>query len=133
VMNKNDVLKFWYKDTFAEIEDKRDRKYDRLPTEQDLSKVALSLEEMKEIWLLGIELGVPNIKMEKIKMDSRQNKREFIFSVLMEWRRSKYEALPKLRKTIRAVQKNQDHFVDVYDILDANDSCNAASNSGLGC
>jgi len=133
VMDKNDVLKFWYKDTLVEIDNNRDRDFYRVPTDEDLSKIARSLEGMKEFWLLGIELGVPNVKLERMKMDSKQHKREFIFHVLMEWRRSKYEALPKLRKTIRAVQKNQDCFNDIYDILDANDSCNAASNSGLDC
>jgi len=132
-MNKHVVLKFWYKETLDEIDDDRDRDFDRVPTDVDLSQIAQSLEKMKESWLLGIELGVPNVKLEEMKFDSWQNKRDFIFSVLMEWRRSKCEALPKLRKTIRAVQKNQDHFVDVYDILDANDSCNAATNSNLGC
>ena len=132
-MNKHVVLKFWYKETLDEIDDHRDRDFDRVPTDVDLSQIAQSLEKMKESWLLGIELGVPNVKLEEMKFDSWQNKRDFIFSVLVEWRRSKCEFLPKLRKTIRAVQKNQDHFVDVYDILDANDSCNATTNSGLGC
>ena len=132
VMDKYDVLKFWYKETLAEIDDNRDRDFDRVPTEEDLSKIARSLEGMKEFWLLGIELGVPNVKLEQMKMDNWQKKQSFIFHVLMEWRKSE-ESLPKLRKTIRAVQKNQDHCVDVYDILAANDSCSAASNSGLGC
>jgi len=132
-MNTHVVLKFWYKETLDEIDGDRDRDFDRVPTDVDLSKIAQSLEKMKEIWLLGIELGVPNVKLEEMKFDSWQKKRDFSFSVLMEWRRSKCEALPKLRKTIRAVQKNKDHFIDIYDILDANDPCNAASNSGLGC
>jgi len=130
-MNRRDVLKFWYKDTLAEIDDNRDRDFDRLPTEKDLAKVAQSLENMKEIWLLGIELGVPMIRLEQIKMNSKRNHGDFILHVLREWR-NKQEALPKLRKAIIAVQKHQDHFFDIYDNLDVNDPSNPANNDGHG-
>jgi len=140
-MNRRDVLKFWYKDTLAEIEDNRDRDFVRLPTEKDLLIIAQSLEKMKEIWLLGIALGVPRIRLEKLKMDSWKHQEYFSSLILREWWNKlmkekahvQLEALPNLRKTIKAVQKHQDHFLDIYDILDVNDKCTPTSNDCLGC
>jgi len=125
IINKHDALKFWYKDQLDAIEDERDQEFERVPTEDDLSKIAQHLLNMKEIWLLGIELGVPNSKMEQLKMQHwKEGQKVFIFKMLMEWRNSKMEYLPKLRKTISAVLKNQESgrkqeksSYDIYDCI----------------
>jgi len=119
VLDKNGVLKHWYKDQLDVIEDEKDQEFDRVPEEDELSKIAQHLVNMKEIWLLGIELGVPNSKMEQLKMQHwKEGQKVFIFKMLMEWRNNKMEHLPKLRKTIKAVQKNQDRFFNIYNCIE---------------
>jgi len=131
VIDKHEALKFWYKDTLDKIESKRDQDFDRLPTDKELLKIAQLLEKI-DSWSLGIELGIENHTLEQIECEVRermQNKQNFIFRILIKWKNCKCKNLPWLRKAIRAVQRNQDHFVDIYDILETKDSCNASNES----
>jgi len=120
VLYKHDVLKYWYKDHLDAIEDRRDREFDGVPTDKGLRKIAQHLVKMEEIWLLGIELGVTNVTLERMHQDHWKDGRNvLIFKMLIEWRNNKSEKLPELRKAIRAVQKNHERvFFEIYNCID---------------
>jgi len=130
-LNKNIALQYWYKDQLDAIEDERDQEFDRVPTEEDLSKIAKELVNMNEIWRLGIELGVKNARMEQMRQDHCKDDSEFIFNMLMEWRNRTTERLSNLRKTIKAVRKNQESCVDIYNCVQPTATDNTVNSDAV--
>ncbi|XP_052801366.1 uncharacterized protein LOC128232066 [Mya arenaria] len=109
-MQTDEHLKCWYSDVLKHREERETTcegvYLDIVPTDKHLSKIALCLKKNKEIWLIGIELGLRQVDMEQIRQDHFDTREDFIFHVLLKWRQQKNETLKKLKQVFVAVMKN---------------------------
>ncbi|XP_052760953.1 uncharacterized protein LOC128203538 [Mya arenaria] len=120
-MQTDEDLKSWYSDVLDDRE-KAETTFigvdlDIVPTDQHVSKIASSLRTNKEIWLIGIELGLKQVDMKRIRKDHFDARVDFVFHVLLEWRKQKNETLKTLKQVCVAVMKNSPG--DIFDIFAA--------------
>ncbi|XP_052783000.1 uncharacterized protein LOC128219227 [Mya arenaria] len=125
VITKADILGSWYKDALEDMgklkKQDEDVELDRVPEDRELSVIARKLGTSKDIWLLGVELGIPQTTMQTLQREhSRESRDVFVYHILYEWkRRSRKPYLSVLRKTILAVFRNSQ--IDLVDMLKGRD------------
>jgi len=113
-MDRHNVLKFWYKELLDTIDKQTCDQLEFVPSEIQLSRIAkaLVLNKVKEIWLMGIELGITQPEMERLRKDYwKATPEDFVYSILIKWRNEQCGKLSDLRNVIMAVQKNEEKIV----------------------
>ncbi|XP_052819887.1 uncharacterized protein LOC128245701 [Mya arenaria] len=120
-MEADEHLGCWYNDVLKDREAAKSSfegvDLDIVPTDKHLSKIALRLKKHNEIWLIGIELGLKQVDMERIRKDHFDFRVDFVYHVLLEWRKQKKERLKKLKQVCVAVMKNSPG--DIFEIFAA--------------
>ncbi|XP_052217289.1 uncharacterized protein LOC127835073 [Dreissena polymorpha] len=100
-VERAEALQYWYKHTLDLIDSDDD---DRPAEDSDLWSAASSIGN--EYWMLGIELGLTDARMNTLYFECGQNNRLFSYKCMAEWRRKESEkaTIRRLNRAINAAK-----------------------------
>ncbi|XP_052765170.1 uncharacterized protein LOC128206624 [Mya arenaria] len=107
-IDRKTALNEWYAETYQLLHDKEWGQLEHVPSDRELLK--MSEEIGSEFWLVGIELGISHVDMDRLRSQPEcKHTQTFIFKFLMKWkndgeRKGQNPTLAFLQKVLLAVR-----------------------------